>query len=50
MGGCDAGTALRVSGKAMDRFQYTWVAMIDEMHELIAEYLGNGSGKNLLAI
>ncbi len=26
----------------MDRFQCTWVAMIGEMYELIAEYLGNG--------
>jgi len=41
----------RVSGKAVDRFQCTWVAMIGEMHELIAGYLGKmGSGRNLLAI
>ena len=40
--GAALGTVSRVSGKAMDRFQCTWVAMIGEMHELIAEYLGNG--------
>ncbi|SRR6266566_6868071 len=40
--GCGAGTASRVSGKTMDRFRYTWVTMIGEIHELIAEYLGNG--------
>ena len=38
----DIGTASCVSGKAVDRFQCTWVAMIGEMYELIAEYLGNG--------
>jgi len=40
--GYDTGTMSRMSGKTMDRFQYTWVAMIDEMYELIVEYLGNG--------
>ncbi len=39
--GCGIGTVSRVSGKAMDRFQCTWVAMIGEMYELIVEYLGN---------
>ena len=38
----DTGTVSRVSGKAVDRFQCTWVAMIGEMYELIAESLGNG--------
>src|SRR6266699_2579059 len=41
-GGCDTGTTSRMSGKAMERCQCTWSAMIGEMHELIAEYLGNG--------
>jgi len=50
VGGYDAGTVSHVSGKAMDRFQCTWVTMIGEMHKLIAEYLGKGSGKNLLTI
>ncbi len=50
MGGCGVGIVSRVSGKAMDRFQCIWVAMIGEMYELIAECLGNGSGRNLLAI
>ncbi len=49
MGGCDTDAVPRVLGIAMDRFQCTWVAMIGEMHELIAEYLGNGSGGNLLS-
>src|SRR6266566_4614896 len=49
-GGCGTGTVSRVSGKAMDRFQCTWVTIIGEMHELIAEYLGNGSSRNLLTI
>ncbi len=40
--GCGTGTMSCVSGIAMDRFQCTWDAMIDEMYELIAEYLGNG--------
>src|SRR6266566_8707667 len=40
-GGCGTGTMSRVSGKAVDRFQCTWIAMIGEMHRLIAEYLGN---------
>jgi len=31
-----------VSGKAIDRFQCTWVAMIGEMYELIVEYLEDG--------
>jgi len=30
-----------VLGKAMDRFQCTWVAMIGEMYELIVGCLGN---------
>ncbi len=50
LGGCGIGTVSRMLGKAMDKFQYTWVTMIGEMHELIAEYLGNGLGRNLLAI
>ncbi len=43
MGG-EGGTGIvsRVSRKAMDRFQCTWVVMIGEIYELIAEYLGNG--------
>ena len=41
-GGCDIGAVSRVSGKAMDRFQCIWVAMIGELYELIVEYLGNG--------
>ena len=39
---CGTGTVSRVSGKAIDRFQCTWIAMIDEIYKLIAEYLGNG--------
>ena len=39
--GCGIGTVSRVLGKAMDRFQCTWVAMIGELYELIVEYLGN---------
>jgi len=39
-----------MSRKAMDRFQGTWIVMIDEIYELIIEYLGNGSDRNLLAI
>ena len=42
LGWCDTGTVSRVSGEAMDRFQCTWIAIIGEMHELIAEYLGKG--------
>ncbi len=42
MGGGDTGTMSYMSRKAIDRFQCTWVAMIGEMYELIAEYLGNG--------
>jgi len=38
----DTGTILHVSRKAMDRFQYTWVAMIGEIYKLIAKLLGNG--------
>jgi len=49
-GGCDAGTVSRVSGKAMDRFQCTWVAIVGELYELIVEDLGNSLGRNLLAI
>ncbi len=49
-GGCGTGTMSYVSGKAMDRFRCTWIAMIGELYELIAEYLGNGLNKNLLAI
>ncbi len=41
-GGCGAGTTSRVSGKAMDRFQCIWVAMIGKIYELIVEYLRNG--------
>jgi len=41
-GGCGTGTVSRMLGKTIDRFQCTWVAMIGELHELIAEYLGNG--------
>ena len=39
--GYNIGTMSRISRKAIDRFQYTWVTMIGEMHELIAKYLGN---------
>ncbi len=49
-GGCGIGIVLRVSRKAMDRFQCTWVIMIGEMYKLIVKYLGNGLGRNLLAI
>jgi len=49
-GGCGTGTVSCVSGKAMDRFQCTWIAMIGELYELIVRYLGNGPGKNPLAI
>ena len=35
-------TVSRMSGKAMDRFQCTWVTMIGEMYKLIVEYLENG--------
>src|SRR6266566_7092161 len=49
-GGCGIGTVSRVLGKAMDRFQCTWIAMIGKLYELIVEYLGNGSGRNLLVI
>ncbi len=42
LGGCGIGTMSRTLGKAMDRFQYTWVAMISEIYRLIVEYLGNG--------
>ena len=38
---CDTGIMSCISGKTMDRFQCTWVAMIGEIHMLIAEYLGN---------
>ena len=40
LGGYGTGTVSYVSGKAMDRFQCTWIAMIGEMYELIVEYLG----------
>ncbi len=33
-GGCGTGTVSRVSGKAMDRFQCTWIAMIGEIYEV----------------
>ncbi len=39
---CGIGTISRMLRKAIDRFQYIWVAMIGEMYELIVEYLGNG--------
>ena len=39
---CNIGTVSRMSGKAVDRFQCTWIAMIGEMYVLIAGYLGNG--------
>ena len=42
LGGCDIGIVSRISGKTMDRFQCTWIAMIDKMYKLIAKYLGNG--------
>ena len=42
LGKCDIGIVSCVSGKAIDKFQYTWVVMINEMYELIAVYLGNG--------
>jgi len=48
--GCDTGTVSRMLRKVMDRFQCTWVVMIGEMYKLIAEYLRNGSDKNLLTI
>jgi len=38
-----------VSEITIDRFQCTWVAMINEIYELIAEYLGNGSDRNLVS-
>ncbi len=41
-GGCGTGTVSRISGKAMDKFRCTWVAMIGEIYELIVEYLENG--------
>src|SRR6266699_6211590 len=41
-GGCSTGIVSCMSGKAMDRFQYIWIAMIGEIYRLIAEYLGNG--------
>ena len=31
-GVCGTSTVSRVLGKAMDRFQWTWVAMIGEMY------------------
>ena len=40
-GGCNIGAMSCISGKAMNRFQCTWVTMIGEMYELIVEYLGN---------
>ena len=33
-GGCSTGTMSRVSGKAIDRFQCTWIAMIGEMYKV----------------
>src|SRR6266566_3447075 len=39
-GGYDTGTVSRVSGKAMNRFQCTWIAMIGEIYRLIVKYLG----------
>jgi len=42
LGGYSTGTISYMLGKIIDRFQYIWVAMIGEMYELIAEYLGNG--------
>jgi len=41
LGECDTGTVSRVSRKAIDKFQCTWVIMIGEMYRLIAEYLRN---------
>ncbi len=41
VGGCGIGTVSRMSGKTMDKFQCIWVAMIGEIYELIAKYLGN---------
>ena len=38
----DTGIISHMLGKAMDRFQYTWIAMIGEIYKLIAKYLGNG--------
>jgi len=35
------GTASYVLEKVKDRFQCIWVAMIGELYELIAVYLGN---------
>ena len=49
-GGCGIGTMLYISGKTINKFQYTWIAIIGEMYELIAMYLRNGSNRNLLAI
>ena len=40
--GCGIGIVLCMLRKVMDRFQCTWIAMIGELYELIAEYLGNG--------
>ena len=39
--GYGTGIISRMLGKAMDKFQCIWVAIIDEMYELIVEYLGN---------
>ncbi len=30
-----------ISGKTIDRFQYIWVVIIDEIYKLIVEYLKN---------
>ncbi len=40
--GCSIGTISHVSRKAIDKFQYIWITMIDELYKLIVEYLGNG--------
>ncbi len=41
-GGGGTGTMSCVLGKAVDRFQCTWVVMIGEIYGLIVGYLGNG--------
>src|SRR6266566_3787205 len=43
-GGYGTNTVSHMSGKAIDRFQCTWVAMIGKIHKLIAGYLGDGFG------
>jgi len=39
--GYGTSTILYILRKAMDKFQYTWITIINKIHELIVEYLGN---------